>query len=585
LVESFAAISLTKQTVLIDLERIERYHLGDYAVEILAHEIGHHVLAPATFADHLRCLVRVRTALPTLERFAPRVANLYTDLLINDRLARSKNLRMADIFRQLHLAHQLMMDVETASSRFRTTKRKADPLPASRVWTLYLRIMELLWGLPKGDLGSGPTDDHLEGDAWLGSRVVRVYAQEWLTGASRFASLLLPYLVEDENALAPALLFGDTQAIGEGGGGSGASAIVLTDPAEQPLHPAHDPLIDDGTEPIRSGRALVTSDQNTASEGQHRPPFEFGEVLRSAGLEVDEHDAAILYYRALAQPHLVPFPRRKRASERDPLPEGLEGWSVGDPLDELDWFSSVSMSPTVVPGLTTVKRQWGTSDSPEASWEPVDLDIYVDSSGSMPNPQQIVSFPALAGAVVCLSALRAGASVQATLWSGPGEVLTTGSFVRNPTQILRVLTGYFGGSTQFPLHVLRQTYAPSVSRKRPVHILHVSDLGIDTMWHDSDTPERGDGWSARQALARAGGGGTLALLLFDGWEDVGRADVGRDDVGRDDVGIVKRLRDEEGWDLHDVRTMEDLLAFGKAFARRHFAPIADEPLNYSGIGE
>ncbi len=37
----------------------------------------------------------------------------------------------------------------------------------------------------------------MEGDAWLGARVIRVYARDWLHAAGRFAALVLPYLAED----------------------------------------------------------------------------------------------------------------------------------------------------------------------------------------------------------------------------------------------------------------------------------------------------------------------------------------------------------------------------------------------------
>ena len=70
-------------------------------MEILAHEIGRHVLAPATLTDHARCLSRMRRALPGLDAQAPMIANLYTDLLINDRLQRSAGLRMDEIYRRL----------------------------------------------------------------------------------------------------------------------------------------------------------------------------------------------------------------------------------------------------------------------------------------------------------------------------------------------------------------------------------------------------------------------------------------------------------------------------------------------------
>src|SRR5690606_21682948 len=127
-----------------------------------------------------------------------------------------------------------------------------------------------------------------------------------------------------------------------------------------------------------------------------------------------------------------------------------------DPLDAVDWLQSLMQSPTVVPGVTTVQRIHGLAPGLEPEAEPVDLDMYVDSSGSMPNPQQRTSFLALAGAVIALSALRAGARVQATLWSGKSQYLHTAGFVRSEDEILEVLTGYFGGGTAFPIHRLRE---------------------------------------------------------------------------------------------------------------------------------
>src|SRR6266487_5602724 len=98
---SFAMIRLQDQSVIVSLPQVAACHLEGYAVEILAHEIGHHVLAPATLTDHARMIARMRWTLPTVERHAPMVANLYTDLLINDRLQRSAALRLADVYRAL----------------------------------------------------------------------------------------------------------------------------------------------------------------------------------------------------------------------------------------------------------------------------------------------------------------------------------------------------------------------------------------------------------------------------------------------------------------------------------------------------
>ena len=66
------------------------------------------------------------------------------------------------------------------------------------------------------------------------------------------------------------------------------------------------------------------------------------------------------------------------------MPEGLEPWDIGHALDAADWLQSVLQSPRVVPGMTTVQRVWGTSEGHEPKREPLDLDLYVDCSGSMP---------------------------------------------------------------------------------------------------------------------------------------------------------------------------------------------------------
>ena len=156
---SFAMIRLTDQAVIVSLPEVAAAGVEGYPIEVLAHEIGHHVLAPATLTDHARSLARMRRALPTVEHHAPMVANLYTDLLINDRLQRSAGLRMADVYRAL--------------------ARQSGPAPkeGGALWTLYVRIYEILWRLERGSLGGGSTDDRIEGDAWLGARLVRSYAR------------------------------------------------------------------------------------------------------------------------------------------------------------------------------------------------------------------------------------------------------------------------------------------------------------------------------------------------------------------------------------------------------------------------
>ncbi len=540
---SFAMIRLTDQAVIVSLPEVLETGVGDLAVEILAHEIGHHVLAPSNLTDHGRMIARMRRALPTLERHAPFLANLYTDLLINDRLQRSVGLRMHEVYLALGM---------TGSP--------------SKVWRVYLRMYEVLWSLPRGTLCAGPMEDRMEGDAWLGARLLRSYARDFMAGSGGFASLLLPYLAEDEHALDGHEKLFDTR---DAAGGSNPSGLAEGEGEPAPVHPAHDPRLNDELGDVTASDANSLPKDGGAPKagaGQTRQPFEYGEILRAMGLVISDHEVAIRYYRERAIPHLIPFPRRRMPISVEPLPEGLDRWDFGDPLEQVDWLESVLVSPHVVPGLTTVQRAWGTMDGQQPKTEPLDLDLYVDSSGSMANPQRLISFPALAGAIICISALRAGARVQATLWSGARQFTSTPGFVRDEQLLLGVLTGYFGGATAFPIHVLRDTFDKRAPTARPAHVLVISDDGVSTAF---DQDERGNsGWDVtRRALDSARGGGTFVLNLPANWHRVEQAHK----YFADAYTAILRARDELGIDVQRVADWDELVAFARAFARKRYA--------------
>jgi hypothetical protein len=574
---SFAMIRLVDQTVVIDLQQVKELGIEGYAVEVLAHEIGHHVYAPASISEHTRSLARMLPALPTVTQHAPMIANLYTDLLINDRLMRSAGLRMP----------ALMQAVVRGNQRG----------PASKLWTLYLRIYELLWGMERGDLcgrslvvdsgdtqtapadavartttqtpgGDSITDAAIEVDARLAARLVRHYARHWLDGGARFAVLVLPYLLEDSRASERLQALMDTKDAGQGGQPEGLTAMDAEE-RQPPQHPALGDGFDEATadRDESGGDRPGQSGARAGGSGQARDPYQYGELLRLAGLKLDQQQAAMRYYAERARPYLVPFPSLPSQQSEDPLPEGLDPWDAGDPIDRIDWRESLVLCPVPIPGLTTVQRRFGTQPGAEPQRLPLDLDLYVDSSGSMPDPRSRLSWPALAGAVICLSALRAGASVQVTLWAGREQVTTTrGGFVRSAEDCLRVLTGYYGGGTQFPLPTLRETHAARVKLKKPTHILVVSDDGASTMF---DTPdERGTSGLevCGKALRQAGGGGTLALNIPGGWDRPSK----HNNLYTGAYGWLARAQKEQGWLISPVATLADLLGFAREFTRRHY---------------
>ncbi len=533
---SFAMIRLQDHAIVISLPLIRKFHIEHFSLEILAHEIGHHVFCPADLTDNARVIARMRWALPTKEYLAGFISNIYSDLLINDHLQRSAGLKMADIYRIL----------------------AGDS--ADRMWTFYMRICEILWSIEKEKLAKGGIKAQMEGDAQLGARLIRSYAREWMEGAGRFAALCLPYLLDDNAHGIQKILHAwrDTEQAGSGAVPDGLTEIEEGE-REGAVHPSQDPDLAELDDPEEQGDVVEKSMPRQkkspgGARGQHREPFQYGEILRSLGLNLNDHEIAVRYYKERAAPLLVPFPSRTVFESTEPLPEGLEPWDIGSPLESVDWMESVLLSPRVIPGMTTVQRVWGTMDGTQPEKLPLDLDLYVDCSGSMPNPQVTISYLALAGAIIALSALRAGARVQATLWSGAHQFDTTGGFIRDAHKVLEILTGYLGDGTAFPIHMLRDTYSNRKQHDRPAHILIISDSGVITMFDRDEL--NNSGWDiARIALSKARGGGTMVLNLPTTWG-------GNKELAR---------AHKEGWQISVVRTWEELEEFARQFSQLKYS--------------
>lgn len=545
---SFAMIRLNDHGVVISLRQVVEHGLQDFPLEVMAHEIGHHVYCPGDLTDHGRMLARIRRGLPGMENKAGMIANLYSDLFINDRLQRAHDLRMDAVYRALN--------VKTNDG----------------LWNFYMRIYEILWGLPARTLTSPGFEipAAMEGDAQLGNRLIRTYASDHIRGSGRFAALCLPYLLEENQAhesmqaLTPFL---DADAPGAGASGAFPDGLTRMDDDEltgsihpalekKPIKPRDRSANTDSSDVSGPAQNQTSAGTEIGHAGQYREPFEYGQILQAMGIKLDAQDMAARYYRERAMPHLVRYPVREMPAATEPLPEGLDTWEVGTPISRIDWVQTAIRSPLVIPGYTTVERVYGTTAGSDPQIEPVDLDLYVDCSGSMPNPGYATSFLTLAGAIIALSALRVGAKVQATLWSGANQFLSTDGFVTKEREIMRILTGYLGGGTAFPIHKLRDTYA---ARDRKTHILVISDDGVTTMF---DADEHGtSGWDiARNALAVAEGGGTFVLQL---WRD----------IEQNKELVAAR---EMGWDIHSIREWDDLVAFARAFSRKHYEKLKDK---------
>jgi hypothetical protein len=542
---SFAMIRMNDERIVIGLEQIAELSLAEHAHAILAHEVGHYVHAPGTLLEHVRLHDRIRRTLPVeLRSHAGLVANLYTDLLLNDRLQRSKTADIASVYVAL---------------------RKEE---SSDLWTLYMRSYERLWLLSPGSLAPSPSPTlAIEADADLVARIVRTFRDLWLEGAPSFALLVAPYLEtlpKERAGLAPWM---DTAATSVGDGVPDGLTDDDFDPANV-KHPAVDDRLGDGADEQGESEGAggaeeeikrFTPGRAKGSDGRPdrrkvaRGPKEWLDLLRAVGVKRDGRELVARYYRELAMPHVIPFPSQRVQRAGEPLPEGLDTWELGAPLEAIDWFETLARSPLVVPGLTTVERVQGVTEGGEPERRPPDLYVGIDCSGSMGNPADTLAYPVLAGVVLTLSALRAGARVMACLsgeWHGQGQFTETAGFVRDERAVLGVLTDYLGTGCSFGLPRLAQTFAFAPKRARPVHLLVVSDSDFF-----SEIDGTKDGWAiAKRAVEQAGAGASAVLRLG---------------MVQHYAEHLEKLR-AAGFTPYLVASEEELVGFARAFAKRTF---------------
>lgn len=528
--DTFAMIRLDDHGVVVSLRQVAELGVDDLPVEVLAHEIGHHVYCPGNLGDHARMIARMRVALAPLQDRAPLVANLYADLLINDRLQRAGELRMDELYRRIR-----------------------GPEDASELWRFYLRSYEILWSLPKGSLAPGEITQKIDVDAQLASRVVRSFSKDWLRGSGRFAALCFPYLesLPDDKLAREAGRWLDAKSSKSGEIPDGLVEID-DDELDGAIHPALDPDLsgidwDDDTKAKPKG---ATKKGETGARQRYREPFDYKEILRSVGVTLSDEEMTIRYYRERALPHLIRFPVRELPRSTDPLPEGLESWDAGDAMETLDVVESLLASSTLIPGVTTLQRTWGTSAGNDPEREPIDLYLGVDCSGSMANPAQTMSYPVLSGAIIALSALRAGARVMVCLSGEPGSFSATDGFIRDEHEVLKTLTGYLGTGYSFGIHRLKFAFADRKPADRAAHIMIVTDHDIFAMLGEKDG--KTTGWErAKLSLDAARGGGTYVLHMQSSWSSQ----------------ESERMR-SDGWGVHFVNDWKEMVEFAREFSKR-----------------
>ncbi|MCJ7445242.1 MAG: VWA domain-containing protein, partial [Methanotrichaceae archaeon] len=172
-------------------------------------------------------------------------------------------------------------------------------------------------------------------------------------------------------------------------------------------------------------------------------------------------------------------------SRKDMYPSGLVKWRLTDPLNELDLAYSLSISPSLIPGVTTYKREKESSRMADGQGDVPDLLVVLDSSKSMNGhtPGTKTHKATLAAFKACQFAHHQGAEVAAINFS---DKYLMQRWTRDLGHVENVLIEYMCART----HIPGQAILELAAERKGCLILCITDTHIQNLYTEWDSIKR-----------------------------------------------------------------------------------------------
>jgi hypothetical protein len=433
--EPLAYIDLARRQVFVHFELLARMGARDSLTAVLAHEIGHHVRFPHTLGWDAELRVLEQRLIPGLGQS---LTNLFFDLQVNEYVGRTHAEALCAVYQGF---------LRTPDKRKERNQGEKQG-ETSPLFCFYLAIYEELWRKAPGDLVPRGQLEPLE-KAYPGFRAqARMFVQtfyalpdprlQFLYFCAAFirfiavASQVQYFLPMGQDVSTPDE--GDLDAAMQAGGRW--SDALDTARENGWLDEGHDTKEADPLDAIRR----VTN---------HLPGKGGGPLRRAL---VGRH------YKRLVDAYILKLP--SAPSKPEPYLRTLpEAWEYGDDPTTIDWTLTV-IAQGHLAAVAPLRRELEADVPPPSDLGVPALEIYLDTSGSMPDPQTSLNAMTLAAQVLSASALRKGATVRGVVYSDRDPLISP--WMYDEERARDFLLHYIGGGTWCPVEEMER-----LSEERP----------------------------------------------------------------------------------------------------------------------
>lgn len=440
-----ARIDLSSCSIRLGRQAIVDMGVHDALEGLIAHVIGHHVGFPGSTVVHARLLLLERSFLPKLRRTL--TIPLY-ELLIDERLVRTSP-----------------VDRPIEDQLCRLLAARADDSPDDLLFLFQCTVLEEVWQRREGEI-LGEAEEflaeafpHYRLDARLVAQNLFGFAPDLILQYLYFASIAYPYAQRSS----PQGQGADPGTISNQPTAEEWAEALLPSKAEKE---AIQKAIDKKFFSEKLGNALQDQDLSQRAAGV---PGQGGDKSRLVT------DVMAAHYRREAEKHLFTPPPVATYSEAL-VPTTVEEWEPGEPIAGIDWLTTLRLRGEVLgTAMPLVRERIADEEGFVVPSFEGRTEIYLDVSGSMPDPTEAMNSMTLAAQILVTGTLRAGGAARALMYSTTHEKLW--EFCRSETILSRFLMRYIGGGTEFPFDVLEAS-VESERNLQPIRVI-ITDTDFD----------------------------------------------------------------------------------------------------------
>ncbi|RKG75323.1 hypothetical protein D7W79_20650 [Corallococcus exercitus] len=516
--EPLAYIDLVRRQVFVHFEMLIRMGARDSLTAVLAHEIGHHVRFPHTLGWDAELRVLEQRLIPGLGQS---LTNLFFDLQVNEFVGRTHADALCAVY-QGFLRTPDGRKKNKPRSRTKKDPKDADPGGTSPLFCFYLAIYEELWRKQPGHLVPEAMLTRLE-EAYPGFRAqARMFVQTFYAladGRLQFLYFCASFIrfIDLPSEVSFFIPMGGDLGIPDEGDLD--AAVQSGGRWEDALKEARANGWLDDSHDTKESEPLDTIRRATA----HLPGNDGGRLRRAL---------VGRYYRRLVDQYILKLPASP--SKPEPYLRTIpEAWEYGDDPSTIDWTLTV-IAQGPLAAVSPLRRELEADLPPPSDLGVPALEIYLDTSGSMPNPEQQLNAMTLAAQVLSASALRKGATVRGIIYSADKPIVSPWMYDEETARDF--FLHYIGGGTWFPVELMEE-----LSQERPdVLRVVISDSDfLANMRQEGALPRLMRGMSrsrrvvaflalpdeaqARQVLAPVLGSPRFRLATVEWMSDFGRA--------------------------------------------------------------